>query len=177
MPLYALGNLVPTLADGAWAAPSADLIGDVRLGPRASVWFGAIIRADNTPILVGEDSNVQDGAVGHSDPGAPLTIGARVTVGHGAVVHGATVEDDCLIGMRSVILNGARVGAGSLIAAGAVVLEGAEIPPGSLVAGVPGKVRRELSADERAALEESWRGYVRRAERHAAAAEKSGNPA
>ena len=93
MPLYALGELAPTLDEGAWAAPSADLIGDVRLGPRASVWFGAVIRADNTPILIGEESNIQDGAVGHSDPGAPLTIGARVTVGHQAILHGCTIGD------------------------------------------------------------------------------------
>ena len=100
MPLYALGDLVPTFGEGAWAAPSADLIGDVRLGPRASVWFGAVIRADNTPILVGEESNIQDGAVGHSDPDAPLIIGNRVTVGHQAILHGCTVEDEALIGMR-----------------------------------------------------------------------------
>src|SRR5215204_5860754 len=99
MPLYALGDLVPALAEGAWAAPSADLIGDVRLGPRASVWFGAVIRADNTPNRIGEESNIQDGAVGHSDPDAPLIIGARVTVGHQAILHGCTIGDGCLIGM------------------------------------------------------------------------------
>src|SRR5918993_4364901 len=107
MPLYALDDLAPTLAEGAWAAPSADLIGEVRLGPRASVWFGAVIRADNTPILIGEESNIQDGAVAHSDPGAPLTVGARVTVGHQAILHGCTVEDEALIGMGARILNGA----------------------------------------------------------------------
>src|SRR4029453_12005450 len=107
MPLYALGDLMPTLAEGAWAAPSADLIGDVRLGARASVWFGAVIRADNTPILVGEESNIQDGAVCHSDPHAPLVIGARVTVGHQAILHGCTVEDGALIGMGARVLNDA----------------------------------------------------------------------
>src|ERR687891_1211888 len=99
MPLYQLNDLFPTLADGAWAAPSADLIGDVRLGARASVWFGAVIRADNTPIILGEETNFQDGAIGHSDPGAPLTIGARVTVGHQAILHGCTIAADALIRM------------------------------------------------------------------------------
>ena len=107
MPLYALDDLAPTLGEGAWAAPSADLIGDVRLGARASVWFGAVIRADNTPILIGEGSNIQDGAVGHSDPGAPLVIGARVTVGHQAILHGCTIGDQALVGMGARILNGA----------------------------------------------------------------------
>jgi carbonic anhydrase/acetyltransferase-like protein (isoleucine patch superfamily) len=95
MPLYSLGDVTPQLAPGAWAAPSADLIGDVRLGARASVWFGAVIRADNTPIVIGEESNIQDGAIGHSDPGFALTIGARVTVGHQAILHGCTIADDC----------------------------------------------------------------------------------
>src|SRR5690348_2828511 len=104
MPLCAIDGKQPNLTEGAWAAPSADLIGDVRLAAGASVWFGAVIRADNTPILIGEDSNIQDGAVGHSDPGAPLTIGARVTIGHQAIVHGCTIADDCLIGMGARIL-------------------------------------------------------------------------
>ena len=121
MPLYALGDLAPTLGPGAWAAPSADLIGDVRLGPRASIWFGAVVRADNTPILIGEESNIQDGAVGHSDPGAPLTIGARVTVGHQAILHGCTISDDCLIGMGARILNHAFLGPYSLVGAGALI--------------------------------------------------------
>ena len=107
MPLYEIDGLSPQLAPDAWAAPSADLIGDIRVGPRASIWFGAVVRADNTPILVGEDSNFQDGAIGHSDPGFPLTIGARVTVGHQGILHGCTIADDCLIGMGARILNGA----------------------------------------------------------------------
>src|SRR5204863_9032162 len=99
MPLYSLGDLIPQLADSAWVAASSDLIGDVRLGERASIWFGAVIRADNTPIVIGDDSNIQDGSVCHSDAGFPLTIGARVTVGHQAILHGCAVADDCLIGM------------------------------------------------------------------------------
>ena len=124
MPLYEIDELVPQLADDAWAAPSADLIGDVRLGARASVWFGAVIRADNTPIILGEETNFQDGAIGHSDPGAPLTIGARVTVGHQAILHGCTVADDCLIGMGAILLNGCRIGEGSIIAAGTSINTG-----------------------------------------------------
>src|SRR3982751_6324399 len=124
MPLYALGDLAPTLAAGAWVAPSADLIGDVRLGTRCSVWFGAVIRADNTPIIIGEESNIQDGAIGHSDPDAPLIIGARVTVGHQAILHGCTVENEALIGMGARILNGAVIASQCIVGAGALVTEG-----------------------------------------------------
>src|SRR5215216_3564404 len=124
MPLYRIDDAAPTLAPGAWVAPSADLIGDVRLGERSSVWFGATIRADNTAILIGEESNVQDGAIGHSDPGFPLTIGARVTVGHQAILHGCTIADDCLIGMGAKILNGAVLGPECLVGAGALITEG-----------------------------------------------------
>src|ERR671911_2863943 len=124
MPLYALGETSPSIDSTAWVAPSADLIGDVRLGPRASVWFGAIIRADNTPIILGEESNFQDGAIGHSDPGAPLTVGARVTVGHQAILHGCTVEDEALIGMGARILNGAVIASQCIVGAGALVTEG-----------------------------------------------------
>ena len=148
MPLYALADLHPTLGQGAWAAPSADLIGDVRLAARASVWFGAVIRADNTPILVGEDSNIQDGAVCHSDPGAPLTIGARVTVGHQAILHGCTVGDGALIGMGARVLNHAVIGAGCLVGAGALVTQHKKIPAGSMVMGSPAKVVRELTVEE-----------------------------
>src|SRR5918995_1483865 len=124
MPLYEVDGAGPQLGDGAWVAPSADLIGDVRLGARASVWFGAVIRADNTPIILGNDTNFQDGAIGHSDPGAPLTLGARVTVGHQAILHGCTVADDCLVGMGAKILNGAVIGSQCIVGAGALVTEG-----------------------------------------------------
>src|SRR5215203_870192 len=109
MPLYRIDGIAPQIGEGAWVAPSADVIGDVRLGPRASVWFGAVIRADNTPIMLGEESNFQDGAIGHSDPDAPLVIGARVTVGHQAILHGCTVDDEALIGMGARVLNGAVI--------------------------------------------------------------------
>ena len=167
MPLYALDDLAPTLAAGAWAAPSADLIGDVRLGPRASVWFGAVIRADNTAIVIGEESNVQDGAVGHSDPGAPLTIGARVTVGHQAILHGCTIGDQALVGMGARILNGAVIGANSLVGAGALVTEGKIFAPGMLIVGVPARAIRALTDDEISALALSAAHYAQKAEHYA----------
>jgi carbonic anhydrase/acetyltransferase-like protein (isoleucine patch superfamily) len=138
----------PDIAPDAWAAPNATLVGAVTLASEASVWFGAVLRADGDSITIGAGSNVQDGCVLHADPGFPLRVGAGVSIGHNAVVHGCVVEDGALVGMGAVVLNGARVGAGSLVAAGTVVLEGTDVPPRSLVAGVPGKVRRELSDEE-----------------------------
>jgi carbonic anhydrase/acetyltransferase-like protein (isoleucine patch superfamily) len=167
MPLYAIGDLTPQLGPGAWAAPSADLIGDVRLGARASVWFGAVIRADNTPILIGEDSNIQDGAVGHSDPGFPLTIGARVTVGHQAILHGCTIADDCLIGMGARILNGAAIGRECVVGAGALVTEGKQFEPGSLIVGAPARAVRKLTDEEKQALRVSAAHYAEKAARYA----------
>lgn len=169
MTLYAIDGTQPTLDRGAWAAPSADLIGDVRLAARASVWFGAVIRADNTPILIGEDSNIQDGAVGHSDPGAALTIGARVTIGHQAIVHGCTIADDCLIGMGARILNGAILGPECLVGAGALITEGKTFEGGSLIVGVPARVIRSLSDDEKAAIRLSAAHYAEKAAHYASA--------
>ena len=168
MPLYELDDLRPTLAEGAWAAPSADLIGDVRLGARASVWFGAVIRADNTPIVVGEESNVQDGAVGHSDPGAPLTIGRRVTVGHQAILHGCTVGDGALIGMGARVLNGALIGANCIVGAGALVTEGKTFEPGMLIVGSPARIVRQLTEQELQMLQLSAQHYAEKAARYAA---------
>ena len=168
MPLYAIDDVAPTLAEGAWAAPSADLIGDVRLAARASIWFGAVIRADNTPILIGEESNIQDGAVGHSDPGAPLTIGARVTIGHQAIIHGCTISDDCLIGMGARILNGAVLGPECLVGAGALITEGKQFDGGSLIVGVPARVVRPLTDAEKAAIRVSAAHYAEKAARYAA---------
>ncbi len=169
MPMFAIDGLAPQLAQGAWAAPSADLIGDVRLGPRASVWFGAVIRADNTPILIGEDSNVQDGAIGHSDPGFPLTIGARVTVGHQAILHGCTVHDDCLIGMGAKILNGAVIESECLVGAGALITEGKRFETGSLIVGSPARMVRMLTEEERKALRVSAAHYAEKAAHYAEA--------
>jgi carbonic anhydrase/acetyltransferase-like protein (isoleucine patch superfamily) len=167
MPTYAFEGHQPTLAADAWIAASADLIGDVRLGAQASVWFGAVIRADNTPIVIGARSNVQDGAVLHSDPGAPLTLGVDCTVGHNAILHGSTIGDGVLIGMGAVILNHAVIGAGSLVGAGALVTEGKSFPPGSLIVGSPARAVRVLSADEVAKLLASAAGYVAKARRYA----------
>ena len=174
MPLYALGDLAPSLAPGAWAAPSADLIGDVRLGARASVWFGAVIRADNTPIIIGEESNIQDGAVGHSDPGAPLTIGDRVTIGHQAILHGCTVGDGALIGMGARVLNGAIIGEKCLVGAGALVTEGKSFEPGMLIVGSPARALRRLSEQELAVLELSAAHYAEKAAHYAEALEVLG---
>ena len=150
----------------AFIHPAAFVCGDVTLGPRASVWPSAVIRADSAPIVVGDSSNVQDGVVIHVDPGLPCTIGARVTIGHRAIVHGATVEDDCLIGMGAIVLNRVVVGRGSLIGAGAVCSEGMVIPPGSLVLGVPAKVVRQLDDALKARLSSGAHAYVDLAERH-----------
>ncbi len=156
----------PVTDPAAWVAPGATLVGDVNLGPEASLWFGAVLRGDGDRITVGARSNVQDGCVGHADPGVPLTVGTGVSVGHRAVLHGCTVEDDVLVGMGAVVLNGARVGAGSLVAAGAVVLENTQVPPGSLVAGTPARVRRELTGDEVDRLRRNAEHYVALAARY-----------
>ena len=168
MTLYRLGELQPVLGDSAWAAPSAELIGDVRLGARASVWFGAILRGDNTPLILGEDTNFQDGAIGHSDPGFPLTLGARVTVGHQAILHGCTVHDDALIGMGAKVLNGAVIPSDCLVGAGALVTEGKTFEPGMLIVGVPAKAVRPLSEAEKASLRVSAAHYADKARQFAA---------
>ncbi|MGF1551008.1 MAG: gamma carbonic anhydrase family protein [Paracoccaceae bacterium] len=170
MTLYALDDKRPTLpAEGRyWVAPNAAVIGDVRLGDMASVWFAATIRGDNEPIVIGEGSNVQDGCVLHVDPGFPLTLGRGVTVGHAAVVHGCTVGDDSLIGMGARVLNGARVGRGCLIGAGALVPEGREIPDGALALGAPAKVVRQLGEAEMDRLRASAANYRERLARYAA---------
>ncbi|MBE9373559.1 gamma carbonic anhydrase family protein [Saccharopolyspora sp. HNM0983] len=162
----AVDGIEPVIDPDAFVAPGASVLGRVHLGPRASVWYSAVLRGDQEDISIGEASNIQDGCVLHADPGLPAAIAEGVTVGHKAVLHGCTVEPGCLIGMGSVVLNGARIGTGSLVAAGAVVLEGTEIPPGSLVAGTPAKVRRDLSDDERAALPLSADHYVQLAAKH-----------
>ena len=167
MAVYRIGEFEPTLEKGAWVAPSADLIGDVRLGARASVWFGAILRGDNTPLILGEETNFQDGAIGHSDPGFPLTIGARVTVGHQAILHGCTVNDDSLIGMGARILNGAVIGAGCIVGAGALITEGKRFESGSLIVGSPARVVRQLTDAERELLRASAAHYADKAERYA----------
>jgi carbonic anhydrase/acetyltransferase-like protein (isoleucine patch superfamily) len=150
----------PEIDPAAFVHADAIVIGRVRIGARASVWPTAVIRADSEVIRIGAECNVQDGAVLHADPGFPANIGERVAIGHRAIVHGATVEDDCLIGMGAIVLNGARVGRGSLIGAGAVCKEGMEIPPNSVVLGVPGRVVRETTPEMRERIAKTVRSYL-----------------
>jgi carbonic anhydrase/acetyltransferase-like protein (isoleucine patch superfamily) len=144
----------------AFVAPGAVVLGDVTLGPRSSVWFQAVLRGDVAPIVVGAESNVQDGSILHADAGFPCILGERVSLGHGAIVHGATVEDDVMIAMRAVVMTGARIGAGSIVAVGAVVPEGMEIPPGSVVMGIPGRVRRPCEERDLALIRHAAEHYV-----------------
>jgi carbonic anhydrase/acetyltransferase-like protein (isoleucine patch superfamily) len=174
MPLYRIAGQQPILGKGAWVAPSADVIGNAQLGAGASVWFGAVIRADNTAIIVGEGSNVQEGAMLHSDPDTPLTIGAEVTVGHHAILHGCTVGDRVLIGMGATVLNRAVIGADSLVGAGALVTEGKSFPPGSLIVGAPARVARQLRPEEVAGLRLSAAHYRARAGEYATGLERVG---
>lgn len=166
--LIALGDKIPQVAESAWVAPSATLAGSVVIGEGASIWYGAVLRADNEPITIGARSNVQDNCAFHVDTGKPLVLGEGVSVGHGAVIHGATVHDGVLVGMGAIIMNGAVIGERSLIAAGALVSEGVVIPPHSLVAGVPGKVRRELTEEEIARLGTNAGTYERHRDLHRA---------
>ncbi|HVZ50269.1 MAG TPA: gamma carbonic anhydrase family protein [Gemmatimonadaceae bacterium] len=144
----------------------ATVLGIVTIGAHASVWPGAVLRADTDRIEIGDESNVQDGAVLHCDEGIPCIVGKRVTIGHRAVVHGAVVEDGALIGIGAIVLNGARIGAGALVGAGAVVAEGMQVPPHTLVLGVPGKVRGPLSDEQRARVAGGYAAYVALASRH-----------
>ena len=164
--LIAFGGHTPAVDESAFVAPSATLIGDVELGTDSSAFYGVVVRGDTAPIRVGSGTNLQDNVVLHADPGFPTTVGNGVSVGHGAVVHGCTVEDNCLIGMGATVMNGAVIGEGSLIAGGAVVLEGASIPPRSLVAGVPAKVRRGLSDEEYEGVRQNAAHYVELARAH-----------
>ncbi|WP_337847517.1 gamma carbonic anhydrase family protein [Sphingomonas sp.] len=165
MPIYAFDGLTPRIDPDAWVAPSADVIGDAQLAAGASLWFGAVIRADNTPIIVGARSNVQEGAMLHSDPGAPLTIGEDCTIGHHAILHGCTLGNRVLVGMGAIILNRAVIGDDCLIGAGALVTEGKEFPPGSLIVGSPARAIREVDATTRAGLLYSAQNYAERQRR------------
>jgi carbonic anhydrase/acetyltransferase-like protein (isoleucine patch superfamily) len=161
-----LNGHAPVLGPGAFVHDAAEVIGRVRLGARASVWPSAVIRGDTEDIEIGDETNVQDGAVLHSDPGLPCRVGARVTIGHLACVHGCMVEDEVVVGIGAIVLNGARVGAGSVIGAGAVVPEGARIPPGSLAFGMPAKVVRATTPEERERFLDGVARYVERIEVH-----------
>jgi carbonic anhydrase/acetyltransferase-like protein (isoleucine patch superfamily) len=161
MTLYSLGSHTPLLPqDFFWIAPSAAVIGRVRLGAEASVWFGATVRGDVEDISIGAGSNIQDNAVLHADPGFPLRIGRKCTIGHAAIVHGCTIGNNSLIGMGATVLNGAMIGDNCLIGANALITEGKTIPDGSLVVGAPGKVVRQLTAEEIAGLTRSANHYI-----------------
>ena len=163
--IHALDGRAPEVAADAWVAPGAHVIGDVVLGPQASVWFGAVLRGDNERIAIGARSNVQEGCVLHTDIGFPLTIGADCTIGHGAILHGCTLGDGCLVGMGATVLNGAVLGEGCLVGAGALVTEGKAFPAGSMILGAPARAVRALDAAARAALIASAAGYVANAAR------------
>lgn len=150
----------------AFIAPGAVVLGDVSLGRDSSVWYNSVLRGDMAPITIGDETNVQDLTMVHVDAGVPCTLGKRVGVGHRAILHGCTVEDECLIGMGAILLNHVRVGTGSVVAAGAVVPEGMEIPAGSLVVGVPGRVVRKVDAELTERIKHTWQHYVEEAKRH-----------
>lgn len=167
MPIYKLGNKQPQLGENTWIAPNATVIGDVRLGANTSIWWNATLRGDNDPIHIGENTNIQDGSVLHTDEGVPMHIGANVTVGHLVMLHGCTVGDGSLIGIGSVILNRAVIGKGSIVGANTLIPEGKVFPDRVLIVGSPGKVVRELSEEESTRLLKSAEHYVGNAARYA----------
>ena len=164
---YCLGDSLVQTHPDSWAAPNATFVGNVRLEECASVWFNAVLRGDNELILIGKNSNVQDGTVMHTDMGYPLTLGTGVTIGHNAMLHGCTVGDYSLIGINAVILNGAKIGKHCIIGANSLIGEGKVIPDGSLVVGSPGKVVRDLTDEQKKLLEASAAHYVQNAKRYA----------
>ena len=168
MPIYRLGEAAPNVAADVFIAPNAAVIGRVTLGAQASVWFGAVLRGDNEPISIGAASNVQEGAVLHTDPGFALQVGANVTIGHQAMLHGCTIGEGSLIGIQAVVMNGAVIGKQSLVGAGAIVTERKSFPERSLILGVPAKVVRELTEAELANLARSASDYARRGQRYRA---------
>jgi len=172
MAVYRLDSITPRLADSAWVADSAQVIGNVELAEGASVWFGAILRGDNEAMRIGRNSNVQDGSMLHSDPGFPLTLGDNVTIGHQVMLHGCSVGDGTLIGIKAVVLNGAKIGKNCLVGAGALITEGKEFPDGSMIFGSPAKVVRELSPEQIAGLARAAQHYVDNARRYAAGLHK-----
>jgi carbonic anhydrase/acetyltransferase-like protein (isoleucine patch superfamily) len=168
MPVLPFKGRMPTIADGVFIAPGAMIIGDVTIHEGASIWYNAVVRGDTAPIVIGRRTNIQDNCTLHVDPDAPLTIGDDCTVGHGAVVHGATVGDRVLVGMKAAVLSHARVGAGSMIGACALVSEHKEIPEGVLALGIPAKVARPLKPEETEHILSSAEGYHERAREHKA---------
>lgn len=166
MPLYTIGNKTPQTTPLNWIAPNATVIGDIRLGRDASIWWNVVLRGDNDPITIGDGTNIQDSCVLHTDEGVPLTIGAGVTVGHMVMLHGCTIGDNALIGIGSIILNRAVIGKNSIVGANTLIPEGKVFPDGVLIVGSPGKVVRELTTDEIARLRTSAANYVTNANRY-----------
>ncbi|ADU36360.1 carbonic anhydrase/acetyltransferase-like protein (isoleucine patch superfamily) [Variovorax boronicumulans] len=167
MALYELDGVAPQLGTGAWVADSAEVIGNVKLGENASIWFGAVLRGDNETMTIGRNSNVQDMSMLHSDPGSPLTVGENVTIGHQVMLHGCTIGDNSLIGIQAVVLNNAKIGRNSIVGAGSVVTEGKEFPDNSLIFGSPAKVMRTISDEDAARLRHGSDHYVENAVRYA----------
>ena len=174
MAIYRLDQHTPQLADSAWVADSAQVMGNVQMDEGSSVWFGAILRGDTEPLRIGKNSNVQDGSVVHADTGFPVVLGENVTVGHQVVLHGCTVGDGSLIGIQSVVLNGAKIGKNCLVAAGSLVTSGKEFPDGSMIMGSPAKVVRQLTPEQIADVLESAKHYVENARRFKAGLAKIG---
>jgi carbonic anhydrase/acetyltransferase-like protein (isoleucine patch superfamily) len=160
------GDTSPEVAETAWIAPGAYVIGDVHLGGESSVWYGAVLRGDTEPIRIGARTNIQDGCILHTDPGYPAIVGEGCVIGHNAVVHGCEIGNNCLIGMDATILNGAKIGEGSIVAAGAVIPEGREFSPQSLIVGIPAKRVGDVSEEQAADIERGAGVYVERAATH-----------
>ena len=174
MALYQLDDKTPQVADSAWVADSAQVMGDVQLDENVSIWFNCTLRGDNDPITIGEGSNIQDGSVLHTDEGIPLTIGKRVTVGHMVMLHGCTIGDESLIGIGAVVLNGAKIGKNCLVGAGALVTEGKEFHDGSMILGSPAKVVRQLTPEQIEGLRQSAQHYIGNASRYRQGLKKIG---
>lgn len=172
MAIYELDNISPRIADSAWVADSAQVMGNVELAENSSVWFGVVIRGDTAVIRIGKGSNIQDGSVMHADIGKPITVGDNVTVGHKVMLHGCTIGDGSLIGIGAVVLNGAKIGKGCIVGAGALVTEGKEFADGSMIIGSPAKVVRELTAEQQAGLQMSALHYIENARRFKAGLHK-----
>jgi carbonic anhydrase/acetyltransferase-like protein (isoleucine patch superfamily) len=167
MAIYELDGMAPELAEGAWVADTAEVMGRVELGRNASVWYGCVVRGDTEQIRIGRNTNIQDGSVLHADAGVPLTIGDNVTVGHQVMLHGCTIGDGSLIGIQAVVLNHAKIGRNSIVGAGSVVTEGKEFPDNSLIVGSPAKAIRTLDAEQVARFQSIPPHYVENARLHA----------
>mgnify|MGYP002680180672 FL=1 len=174
MAVYELEGVAPQIAESAWIADSAQVMGDVQLGADASVWFGTVVRGDTAHITIGEGTNVQDASVLHADEGMPLTIGRHVTVGHQVMLHGCTIGDESLIGIGAIVLNGAKIGKNCLVGAGALVTEGKEFPDGSMIIGSPARVIRQLTPEQIEGLRRSAQHYIHNARRFRAGLRKLG---